>query len=84
MAPVYFVNYYLHNKDNDGWAYKVVGKYKDPDVAEKAYYGELENYVGGDVYDSVVVSLTDSLDNKLMSRYWTPHEQPEPETQAEG
>jgi hypothetical protein len=84
MAPVYFVNYYLHNKDNDGWAYKVVGKYNNPDVAEKAYYGELENYVGGDEYDSVVVSLTDSLDNKLLSRYWTPHEQPAPETQAEG
>ena len=72
VPVVYFVSYFLHNHENDGWAYKVVNKYKDPDVAEKAYYGELENYVGGGVYDSVLVSLTDSIGHILMSRYWTP------------
>lgn len=80
MIPtVYFVSYFLHNSQNDGWAYKVVNKYTSRDAAEKAYYGELNNYVGGEVYDSVVVSLTDSMDNKLMSRYWTPTPEPTPE-----
>ena len=70
---VYFVNYYLHNKTNYGWAYKVVNKYTNPDTAEKAYYAELENYVGSDTYDIAIVSLTDSFDNKIMSRRWTPY-----------
>ena len=37
----YFVSWYLHNKENDGWAYKVVNKYDTLDKAKKQYYAEL-------------------------------------------
>ena len=61
---MYFVSWYLHNKENDGWAYKVENKYADLDAAKKSYYGLLANYVGSSVYDSVAVMLTDSLGNQ--------------------
>ncbi len=63
---VYFVSYFLHNKDNDGWAYKVVNKYNDLSAAKKAYHTELANYIDTEVYDSVTVSLTDSFGNVIM------------------
>ena len=66
MTTVYFVSYFLHNKDNDGWAYKVVNKYTDIQAAKKAYHTELAHYIGNEVYDSVVVTLTDSMGNTIM------------------
>lgn len=67
MIPtVYFVSYFLHNKDNDGWAYKVVNKYNDLSAAKKAYHTELANYIATEVYDSVAVTLTDSFGNTIM------------------
>lgn len=66
----YFVSYYLHNKENDGWAYKVVNKYDDLGAAKKAYHSELANYIGGTAYDSVAVLLTDAYGNKIMGEYW--------------
>lgn len=60
MKNVYFVSWYVHNKDNDGWAYKVENKYNTLDAAEKAYFSTLGNYVGGDTYDVVVCTLIDS------------------------
>ena len=69
MGTVYFVSYFLHNKDNDGWAYKVVNKYNDLQSAKKAYHTELANYIGTEVYDSVAVTLTDSAGNIIMREY---------------
>jgi hypothetical protein len=79
MATVYFVSYFLHNKDNDGWAYKVVDKYTDLGLAKKAYHTELSKYIGGATYDSVAVTLTDSYGNKIMSEYWQMEVEPESE-----
>ena len=79
MGTVYFVSYFLHNKDNDGWAYKVVNKYTDLGLAKKAYHSELSNYIGSTVYDSVAITLSDSYGNKIMSEYW----QPEPVEEEE-
>ena len=73
---IYFVSWYLHNKDNDGWAYKVENKYTTFDAAKKAYHTLLGNYVGSSVYDSVAVILTDSHGNRIMSEFW---EAPQPE-----
>ena len=81
-ATVYFVTYYLHNKDNDGWAYKVVNKYVDLQAAKKQYHTELASYIGADVYDSVCVTLTDSMGNVIMKEYDVKVE-PEPEPNAE-
>ena len=63
---VYFVNYYLHNKDNDGWAYKVVNKYNDLSAAKKAYYAELASHIDTATYDVVSVTLTDSYGNLVL------------------
>ena len=78
---MYFVSWYLHNKENDGWAYKIEGKYASLDSAKKAYYGVLANYVGSTVYDSVAVMLTDSFGNRVMSDFWLA---PVPEPNEEG
>ena len=74
---VYFVKYEVHNKDNNGWAYKIVNKYNSQPEAETAYYGELEQKIGGDPYDIGTVTLYDSLDNTIMSRHWD-YTAPEP------
>lgn len=74
MTTKYFVSYFLHNKENDGWAYKVVNKYNDLSSAKKAYHGELANYIGSTAYDSVAVTLSDSYGNNLASEYWKPTE----------
>lgn len=66
VATVWFVTYYLHNKDNDGWAYKVVNKYTTLNAAKKAYHSELANYIDTEVYDSVAVTLTDCFGNTIM------------------
>ena len=76
----YFVSWYLHNKENDGWAYKVENKYLDLDSAKKAYHTLLGNYVGSSVYDSVAVMLTDSFGNRIMGEFWQAP-QPEPNTE---
>ena len=78
----YFVSWYLHNKENDGWAYKVENKYLDLDSAKKAYHTLLGNYVGSSVYDSVAVILTDSLGNRIMGENWQAP-QPEPNEEDE-
>ena len=83
MGAKYFVSWYLHNKENDGWAYKIVNKYDTIDKAKKAYYGELANYVDSSAYDIVCVMLTDSYGNKVMSDFWTNYIPPEPESNEE-
>lgn len=70
VGTKYFVSWYLHNKDNDGWAYKVVNKYDTLDAAQKQYHTELANYINSAAYDSVAVLLTDSNSNIIMREYW--------------
>lgn len=65
----YFVNYYLHNADNDGWAYKVVGKYTSFTAAKKAYHTQLADLIGVASYDSVAVTLTDASGKPLMAEH---------------
>ena len=60
MDKVFFVTWYIHNKINDGWAYKVEGKYTSKDDADKAYFTALSTYVGGNTYDIVICTLIDS------------------------
>lgn len=81
MKEMYFVSWYLHNKENDGWAYKVENKYATIDAAKKAYHTLLGNYVGSATYDQVAVILTDSLGNTIQSECWIA---PKPEPNEEG
>ena len=83
METVYFVSYYLHNKDNDGWAFKVVGKYNSLDAAKKQYHSELSNYINSAAYDNVAVLLTDSYSNTIMHEWWSNYVAPEPEPNEE-
>lgn len=82
VATVYFVNWYLHNKENDGWAYKVEGKYASLDAAKKVYHSQLSTYIDSAVYDQVAVSLTNSLGGTEMAETWSAPE-PTPEPNAE-
>lgn len=70
VETVYFVSWYLHNKNNNGWAYKVENKYTTKNAAEKAYYTLLGNYVGGDTFDVVVCILSDSRGEILEVKRW--------------
>lgn len=79
----YFVSYFLHNKVNGGWAYKVVNAYDDLSLAKKAYHNELANYLGSDTYDRVAVTLTDSYGNNKMDEYWEAPVEPEPTPNVE-
>jgi len=74
----YFVSWYIHNKENDGWAYKVENKYDDLASAKKAYHAQLANYIDSPVYDNVAVILTDSYGNRIMGEYWVAPVEPEP------
>lgn len=76
VATVYFVNWYLHNKVNDGWAYKVEGKYLTLDQAKKVYHTQLSNYIDSDPYDQVAVTLTNSYGGVEMVESWTAPEEP--------
>lgn len=75
VATVYFVNWYLHNKDNDGWAYKVEGKYNTLDAAKKVYHTQLSTYIDSLVYDQVAVTLTNSYGGVEMVESWSAPEQ---------
>ena len=79
---VYFVNYYLHNADNDGWAYKVVNKYTDLTAAKKAYHTELVDKIGVASYDNVTVTLTDSNGTVIMCEHDEKFVQIAPEVQG--
>ena len=78
MNTDYFVSYFLHNKENDGWAYQVVNKYVDLSTAKTEYHSQLASKIGVASYDVVTVMLTDSLGNVLMCESDIKEAAPEP------
>ena len=68
MNNVYFVSWFYHNKENDGWAYKVENKYNTEEEAERKYHDLLSTHVGVDPYNVVTVMLTDAYGNVIMQR----------------
>lgn len=67
----YLVVYFIHNGQNDGWDYRIVGSYSDINTARKNYHTQLSNFIGGSVYDNVSVTLQDSYGNIIDSEWWT-------------
>lgn len=67
---MYFVTYYRHNASTDAWAYKVELGTKSIDEAKKKYHALMGEYIGGDTFDFVCVSITDQFGNKITSEYW--------------
>ena len=74
----YFVSWFYHNKENDGWAYKVENKYNTKEEAERKYHELLSTHVGVSPYDIVTVILTDAYGNDLMKESWFEVATPEP------
>ena len=66
----YFVDYKLHNAENDGWAYKTTKNTTDIAEAKKDYHSQLSQYIGSTAYDFVQVTLSDMYGNKVLSEYW--------------
>jgi len=79
MQTMYFVSSYNFVKENEGWNYKVEGRYDTLDLARKAYHALLGNYIGNTAYGSVAVILTDSYGNIKEHEYWVAPVEPEPE-----
>ena len=84
LNTMYFVSWYIHNKDNGDWAGTIVDKYTDISAAKKSYHSQLAMYIDDPQFDSVSVMLTDSYGNKIMSEWWAPAEEPTPEPNTEG
>lgn len=70
MEMRYFVDYKLHNAENDDWAYKTTKSTTDINEAKKEYHSQLSQYIGGNVFDFVQVTLSDMYGNKIKSEYW--------------
>ena len=79
MEMRYFVDYKLHNAENDDWAYKTTKSTTDINEAKKEYHAQLTGYIGSTVFDFVQVTLSDMYGNKIMSEYWQKPVEPKPE-----
>ena len=79
MEMRYFVDYKLHNADNDGWAYKTTKNTTDLAEAKKDYHSQLSQYIGSTDFDFVQVTLSDMYGNKVLSEYWQNTVKPIPE-----
>ena len=75
MEMRYFVDYKLHNAENDGWAFKTTKSTTDLAEAKKDYHSQLAQYIGSPDFDFVQVTLTDMYGNQIKSEYW---QKPEP------
>jgi len=81
METMYFVLWFIHNKDNDEWNGSIVDQFSSLDAAKKEYHKQLGMYIDDPQFDSVAVMLMDSYGNKMFNDYWTsyvPEPTPEP------
>lgn len=78
METMYLVSYFRHNKVSGGNAYKVELATNDLREAKKKYHALLSEYTVGDTFDFVMVMITDSYGNKIISEY-DAEAQPTPE-----
>ena len=85
---MYFVSWYIHNKETNEWNATIVDKYAEFDAAKKEYHRQLSMYINDEQFDSVAVMLTDSLGNRIESDFWEapepePNPEPEPDEEVE-
>lgn len=67
----FFVEYKLHNAENDGWAFKTVKSADNYDEALKSFHGECNTYIAGtQPFDHVLVYIMDAIGNVLKSEVW--------------
>lgn len=83
MNTRFFVDYKLHNKESDAWAFKTVKHTADYDDAMKAYHSECATYIGSTTFDHVCVVLCDAFGNVLMKQIWNAPVSSAPVTEPE-
>lgn len=75
----YFIDYKLHNKVNDGWAYATTKSTTNYDEALKEFYSQCTRYIGGDTFDHALIILNDMFGNIIKKELWSaPTPIPEP------
>lgn len=70
MNNRFFTEWKLHNKENDGWAYKTVKASDSYDECLKAFHSECATYIGSGQFDHVLVYIMDSFGNILKKEIW--------------
>lgn len=78
MENMYFVSWYIHNKDEDKWNGSIVDQYADLSAAKKSYHEQLSMYINDPQFDRVSVILTDSFGRTVMAECWDVMPAPEP------
>jgi len=73
----YFVDYKLHNSENDGWAFKTEAHSANYDDMLKKFYAICNQYINTNPFDHVVVILSDAFGNQLKKEVWTKVVEPE-------
>lgn len=82
----FFVDFKLHNSENDGWAFKTVMHTDNYDEALKRYHTECATYIATNPFDHCLIILSDKFGNILDKTVWTapaPEPKPEPEPEPE-
>lgn len=67
----FFVEYKLHNATNDGWAYQTVKASDNYDECLKSYHSTCAQYIGGETFDHVCITIEDAMGNVLKSEVWS-------------
>lgn len=70
MGNRFFVDFKVHNKENDGWAYKTELNTDDMSKAVKKFHEVCSQYIGGAVFDHVLVILSDASGNNIKTEVW--------------
>ncbi len=78
METIYFVSWYIHNKEENVWNGTIVDQYTDYSAAKKAYHTQLSMYIDDPKFDCVSVILTDNYGATRMSECWDIRVAPQP------
>lgn len=67
----FFVDYKLHNKENDGWAYKTTLSTDNYDRALKEFHHQCDTYIdSSQPFDHVLIVLSDAMGNVVKKEIW--------------
>lgn len=70
MKNRFFVDFKVHNKENDGWAYKTELNTDDKAKAVKKFHEVCTQYINTAQFDHVLVVLSDAYGNALETEVW--------------
>lgn len=70
MDNMYFVDYKRHNATTNAWTYKTELGTTNKDEAIKKFHALMGEYIGGETFDFVCVTVSDMYGNPIMDEYW--------------